>query len=125
MAMIIRQTELHTMLINANKKYWEDNNLTEEEIRNLPTEIYRFTLEVNSSHRIKGTPLILEGEYIDITNLLYRSNFIPTTQTISTGVEKRGKTTERTQYYIKGIEVIGTISEEEYKDRKNKGVDVQ
>jgi len=125
MAMIIRQTELHTMLINASKKYWKDNNLTEEEIRNLPTEIYRFTLEVNSSHRIKGTPLVLEGEYIDITNLLYLSNFIPTTQTISTGVEKRGKTSERTQYYIKSIEVIGTISEEEYKDRKNRGVDVQ
>ena len=121
MAMIVRQTELYTMLFNASKKYRKDNNLTEEEIRNLPTEIYRFTLEVNSSDRIKGTPLILEGEFIDIFNLLYQSNFISTTQTISTGVEKRGKTSERTQYYIKNIEVIGTISEEEYKFRKEKG----
>lgn len=121
MAMPVRQTELYTMLINANKKYWKDNNLTSEEIRNLPTEIYRFTLEVNSDCRLKTTPLVLEGEYVDITNLLYHSNFIPTMQTISTEVEQRTFDNERTQYYIKNIEIIGTISEEEHKFRKEKG----
>lgn len=121
MAMSVRQTELHTMLINASKKYWKDNNLTEEEIRNLPTEIYRFTLEVNSDCRLKTTPLVLEGEYTDIINILYLSDFIPTMQTISTEVERKGYAIERTQYYIKNIEVIGTISEEEYKYRKEKG----
>ena len=105
MAMIVRETELGKMVVDAKNDYENKNNIDSNLNNNY---LFKVTLCVNSNERLGAPDTVITGEWKDIFNILYHTKFIKTTQAIATDVENRNGS-ERTQYVIKHIEIIDIL----------------
>lgn len=106
MAMIARETELTRMILDAEVDYENKNSIDSNSNNNY---LFKVILSVNSDERVNASDIVITGEWRDIFNILYHTNFIRTTQTIATDVESRGSS-ERTQYVISSIEIIDIVN---------------